>query len=299
MPAANSTPQAPSNPASLPTPPAGTGKKILIVDDSVIILKTLSAKLRAHGYQALTAADGSEAVSTVRRERPDLILLDISFPPDVGHGGGVAWDGFLIMNWLRRMDEAIHTPVIIITASDPIAFKNRCLAAGVSGYFQKPLNNEELLGAIGKIFDKQNEAPAQNKLGIGKKVLFIDDENDWRFMASMYLKESGFEVSVASNGAEGLAKMHEARPDVVLLDLNLAGESGLDVLQSLKARCPALRVILFTGQEHDSQSIQTMLRLGAHQYVRKGTMGEMLKAVQTAVADRTVEEPARPLRLAS
>src|SRR5689334_12871467 len=80
----------------------GTGKKILIVDDSLIILKTLSIKLKAAGYQVFTAVDGSEAVSTVRRERPHLILLDIGFPPDVGHGGGVAWDGFLIMTWLRR-----------------------------------------------------------------------------------------------------------------------------------------------------------------------------------------------------
>src|SRR5215467_1987686 len=105
-----------NQPSTGPSAGAGvSGKKILIVDDSVIILKTLSAKLRSSGYQVFTAADGSQAVSTVRRERPDLILLDINFPPDVGHGGGVAWDGFLIMNWLRRMDEAVNTPVVIIT----------------------------------------------------------------------------------------------------------------------------------------------------------------------------------------
>ena len=80
-------------------------KKILIVDDSVIILKTLSMKLTVSGYQVLTATDGGTAVSIVRRERPDLIVLDISFPPDVGHGGGVPWDGFLIMNWMKRLDE--------------------------------------------------------------------------------------------------------------------------------------------------------------------------------------------------
>src|SRR6476646_738516 len=92
----------------------GNRKKILVVDDSPIILKTLSMKLKSQGYDVLTAEDGSIAVSTARRERPDLILLDISFPPDVAHGGGVAWDGFLIMDWLRRMDEAKDIPVFII-----------------------------------------------------------------------------------------------------------------------------------------------------------------------------------------
>src|SRR5689334_18450642 len=92
--------------------------KILIVDDSAIILKAFSNKLLACGYDVLTAQDGGTAVNLARHEKPDLIILDINFPPDVGHGGGVAWDGFLIISWLRRMEEAKDTPVIIITGAD-------------------------------------------------------------------------------------------------------------------------------------------------------------------------------------
>src|SRR2546423_8003749 len=95
------------------------GKKILIVDDSAVISKSLSITLNSNGYEVLVAADGSEAVGIVRREKPDLILLDINLPPDVGHGGGIAWDGFLIMDWIKRIDEAKHTPFIIITGDDP------------------------------------------------------------------------------------------------------------------------------------------------------------------------------------
>src|SRR5215468_5822090 len=126
----------------------GTGKKILIVDDCVVILKALSAKLRGKGYQVFTAVEGSEAVSTVRRERPDLILLDINFPPDVAHGGGVAWDGFLIMNWLRRMDEGRDIPVIMITGGDPAKYKDKSLAAGAVAFFHKPVDHDELLNVI-------------------------------------------------------------------------------------------------------------------------------------------------------
>jgi len=123
-------------------------KKIMVVDDSVVILKTLSMKLKASGYDVLTAEDGAVAVSTARRERPDLILLDLVFPPDVAHGGGVAWDGFLIMDWLKRMYEAKNIPIIIITGNKSEEFKARSMAAGAVGYFQKPLNNDELLAAI-------------------------------------------------------------------------------------------------------------------------------------------------------
>ena len=259
-----------------------TGKKILIVDDSVVILRTLSAKLRANGYEVFTAVDGSEAVSTVRRERPELILLDINFPPDVAHGGGVPWDGFLIMSWLRRMDEALNTPIIIITGSDQDSCRDRCTAAGVAGFFKKPLNSEELLRAIGNVLAPQAANPVAST---SKTVLFIDDETDWRFMAGIYLKDSGFHVLSASNGTDGLARLREAKPDLVLLDLNLAGESGLEVMQVLKAESPGVRIVLYTGMDHDEQSIQGMLRLGADQYLRKGTMGEMLKVVQAALAE--------------
>ena len=134
-------------------------KKILVVDDSEIILTTLSMKLKASGYDVLTAPDGAVGVSTARRERPDLILLDISFPPDVAHGGGVSWDGFLIMDWLHRMDEAKKIPIIIITGAEPERYKSRCLAAGAIAFFQKPINNDELLAAIRQILGEDAGTP--------------------------------------------------------------------------------------------------------------------------------------------
>ena len=123
-------------------------KKILIVDDSAVIVKTLSMKLTANGYDVVTADDGSGAVSAVRRERPDIILLDISFPPDVAHGGGVPWDGFLIMNWVKRLDEAVGVPFVVITGGEEENLKRRALAAGATAFFHKPFDNEELLNVI-------------------------------------------------------------------------------------------------------------------------------------------------------
>ena len=123
-------------------------KRILVVDDSLVVLTTISMKLTANGYEVFTAEDGAAAVSAVRRHKPDLILLDLNFPPDVAHGGGVAWDGFLIIEWLRRLDEAKGIPIIVITGGDPMRCKNRALAAGAAGFFSKPINNDELLTVI-------------------------------------------------------------------------------------------------------------------------------------------------------
>src|SRR5260370_37878112 len=94
-------------------------KKILIVDDSLIILRALSMKLKSCGYEVLTAQDGAAAVRITRNERQALILLDLLFPPDVAHGGGVAWGGFLVIGWVRRMGEGKDRPIIVITGGVP------------------------------------------------------------------------------------------------------------------------------------------------------------------------------------
>ena len=112
-----------------------------------------------------------------------------------------------------------------------LLLRERCFKAGVSGYFQKPINIEELGATITKLIgDKKGDAAGAGSEK-GKLVLLIDDEQDWRFMASLYLKDAGLEVLTAADGAEALEKIRTTRPDLVLLDLNLAGESGLEVMK--------------------------------------------------------------------
>ena len=138
-----------------------TPKKILVVDDDQFILKVLDFKLKPAGYTVLTALDGASAISTVRQERPDLILLDICFPPDVAHGGGVNWDAFTIMSWMKRMEEAAHIPIVIITSSDPAKVKDRAMAAGAAAFFQKPIDHIELLATIRRLLgETELETPA-------------------------------------------------------------------------------------------------------------------------------------------
>ena len=120
-------------------------KKILVVDDNEVILKTISLKLQAAGYRAITALDGAEAVAAVRKDSPDLILLDISFPSEVG---GVEWDGFRIMAWLHRLEAVKKTPVIIITGGEDTKTKDRAVAAGAVAYFHKPIDHDDLLKVI-------------------------------------------------------------------------------------------------------------------------------------------------------
>lgn len=123
-------------------------KRILVVDDNEVIVRSLATKLQSAGYDVLKALDGGEAVSAARTAKPDLIVLDIHFPPDVAHGGGIAWDGFLIIEWLHRIDEARGIPIIVISGGDAAKYKERSLESGAVAYFQKPIDNNELIATI-------------------------------------------------------------------------------------------------------------------------------------------------------
>ena len=58
---------------------------------------------------------------------------------------GLQWNGFTIMQWMHRFQEAANIPVIIITSDDPAKVKDKALAAGAVAFFQKPINHEEFL----------------------------------------------------------------------------------------------------------------------------------------------------------
>ncbi len=120
-------------------------RKILVVDDNEVVLKTISLKLQGAGYQVITALDGSAAVAAARKENPDLILLDISFPPDVG---SVQWDGFRIMEWLHRLETARKIPVIVITGSEDPKSRDRATSSGAVAFFSKPIEHDSLLKVI-------------------------------------------------------------------------------------------------------------------------------------------------------
>ena len=140
-----------------PGQPAGTSAKILVVDDNSVFAKAISLKLEGWGYQVVTALDSAEAISVARKEKPDLILLDIGFPPDIG---GVLSDGFRIMEWLHHMDDSSKIPFIIITGDGDIKNKERALANGAVAFFQKPVNHDELLKVIRAALSANAPRPA-------------------------------------------------------------------------------------------------------------------------------------------
>lgn len=110
--------------------------RILIVDDEARILNFLSSKLKASGYEVLTAASGVDALEVMREQKPDLVLLDLIMPQ---------MDGFDTLKELRSFSAV---PVIIVSAKGADADKIKGLNLGADDYITKPFNPTELVARI-------------------------------------------------------------------------------------------------------------------------------------------------------
>jgi CheY-like chemotaxis protein len=126
-------------------------KRILIVEGNPLDRQSLSELLLAEGYEVLMAGDGAEAVNTVRGHQLDLVILNTSFPPDVAHGGGAFDDGLVVIEWLKRLQEAEALRFLLITDEDAAKLHDKAKASGAKGLCQKPIHPETLLGVVQRI----------------------------------------------------------------------------------------------------------------------------------------------------
>ena len=110
-------------------------KKILIVDDEPRIVKLLSIRLKAKGYEVFVAHDGVAGVEIAVKEIPDLIVMDVQMP----HGGGI-----VAFEKLIQLDLTSRIPVIFMTASYPqLAIENQVLKMGAKGCVAKPFVSKD------------------------------------------------------------------------------------------------------------------------------------------------------------
>ncbi len=118
-----------------------------------------------------------------------------------------------------------------------------------------------------------------------EQILVLDDDPALLQVLSRFLKAQGFEVRAHQRGEEALAALRDGEPAVAILDLNLPGLSGLEVMRHLKASCPDTEVILFTGLGGLDSAVAA-LRLGAYDYLVKS---ELKLPELAAVVERALE----------
>ncbi len=118
-------------------------RKVLCIDDSTVIQKSVEEFLQNWGYEVLTIGNPTEALTDVFKNRPDLILLDIAMP---------RLDGYELCRMIRQSTAFANTPIIMLTGKDGYVDRVRARVAGATEYLTKPFGEQELLGIVDKYF---------------------------------------------------------------------------------------------------------------------------------------------------
>lgn len=111
-------------------------KKILVVDDSMLVIKILKSRLEAIGYMVIYAQDGIEAIEKIQEESPSLIILDLMLPK---------LGGIEVMRKLKSDEyESVNVPIIAMSANNSMLQKKKATNVGAKFFIRKPIDLDEL-----------------------------------------------------------------------------------------------------------------------------------------------------------
>jgi len=125
-------------------------EKILVVEDNPIHARLIEMTLRAKGYSLLQATDGEQALAIAKRERPDLILMDLNLPK---------MTGFEVTRKLRQTPGLSQIPIIALTAYAMKGDRERVIESGCDGYLTKPIDTRQLPGVVAEMLRRGKDSP--------------------------------------------------------------------------------------------------------------------------------------------
>lgn len=250
--------------------------RILVVDDLEANRRLLQAKLGAEYYEVLTAQRGEEGVQVAKRERPDLILLDVMMP------GGI--DGYEACRRLKAQPETRHIPVVIITTLDDRDNRVRGLQAGAEEFLTKPIDDIQLMARVKSLLSlkvvtdelREREASGQRLGVIGEEilpdpleqhrliagnVLVIDDNQN---QINRIKSALGVEHHVFVLGDE----CGTGAADLIVVSITAKSFDGFRVIARMRSGAPTrhLPILAVVDPEERDRAVRA-LELGAHDII--------------------------------
>ncbi len=235
------------------TPPmsegAGTGPRVLVIDDDPDVRLILKTNLEAAGYTVFEAATGEQGLRLARGLKPDLVTVDLMLP-DI--------DGFGVIEKLKEDPTTAQIPVVVVSALERDAEAARFQLAD---YFVKPVKPRDFLGRIEELLASCTGS---------RSVLVVDDEPDVRATVSEALENAGWKTRMAGSGPAALEMAATEVPDLILLDLHMPGMDGFEVITRLRSQdvtrdVPVMIFTAIAGHEAKAKA----LKLGATGYLTK------------------------------
>lgn len=231
--------------------------RVLVVEDSPDIQVLVRMLLDAAGHQVFIAADGREGVDIARKERPDLILMDLSLP---------VLSGWEATREIKADLSTARIPVLAVTAHAMEGDRERALAAGCDGFVSKPIDEASFGDTIAAYLTRKDSdqswssetwAPHSQKSpsANGGHILIVDDQNEIAELIRIDLEKEGHRITIATSREEAFESFPGETPfDLAVIDVMLSGDSAYELTSELIARsADYLPVLLVTAGTIDRE----------------------------------------------
>ena len=241
-------------------------KRILVIDDEADIRDIVRLCLSEEGYEVLEATNGNEGILKAIQEKPDLIVLDIMMP-------GI--NGFEVAKHLKDDPNTRDIPIVILS----VLAHDSQYRQGILDYISKPFRQEDLVGIVRSVFEKVDGK------ALRKTVLIVDDDPDIVDIIAICLKDSGINPEKSYNGMEALEKVKTKNIDLILLDINMPGMNGFEVIKHLKEdkKTCDIPIVVLTGTYISEEDKRHGLTLGVAKYLTKPfSANELAKEIKGA-----------------
>lgn len=231
---------------------------ILFVDDEMALTRGLERLLTKLGYEVLAHTNPQEALADFvsEPEHVDLVITDQAMPQ---------MTGIQLARELRRVRSDI--PIILCTGFSHAMTADEAQLDGIDAFCLKPLNANELSTTIQEVLS-QRTVPSEPTR---QRVLVIDDDDQFRHGLCQLLEVEGYEVVGARDGREGIRCYRETPVDVVITDLLMPVQEGVETIRELRQEFPNVKIIAISGGGQGGQLdfLHVAQRLGAQRTLRK------------------------------
>jgi signal transduction histidine kinase/CheY-like chemotaxis protein len=246
---------------------------VLVIDDDPSARDLIARSLMSDSITVETAANGQEGLRRAHELHPDVITLDVMLP---------GMDGWAVLTALKADPELAHIPVVMLTIVEE---KNQGFTLGAADYLNKPINRELLFSTLNKYLDVSKEQSLRSK----STVLVVEDDTVTRQLLRRMLEDAGWKVEEAENGRVALARIVEAMPAIILLDLMMPEIDGFQLIDILRTNAEWRRIPVVVITAIDLSSSERLHLNGYVEHVLQKGMyqsDELLDDVRELVLHR-------------
>jgi two-component system cell cycle response regulator len=278
--------------------------RVLVVDDIDVNVRLLEAKLLSEYYQVLTASNGPAALEVAKREKPDIVLLDVMMP---------GMDGLEVCRQLKAAPETRYIPVIMVTALSDLSDRLRGLEVGADDFLTKPVNDLALFARVRslvrlkrtldewllreEINGRLTSLPGQPGLADfdrfdPARILVLEDNTLAAHKLAQILQPMVSELAFVKTNAEAHDHASEGAFDLIIVSMTLERDDPLRLVSQLRAREQTRQLpILLILDDGDYPRLAKGLDLGANDYIiRPIERNELIARVRIQIKRKRLQD---------